>query len=650
MYKKLLSGCENENIQWVLFDFFGTLVFRSCSDKEIKAKWGNVLSARLKYGISGSELTQLRLLSEIALAKKSKSGEIRFKDVCFDVYRRISLLHRNDIDLNRDEFYSLAYQIECENEKKSQRLRDDIEGVLSTIASSGKKMAVVSDFYLDEAAIKSFLDDKGIGKYFSHVFVSADEDCSKARMGLYKRVLEKLDAKPNECIMVGDTKRSDIENAQRAGICAYWLESTPVSLMEQVEKNLKSIQKEQYKGQNRYSNYAFSLYLATERLYKQAVSRGIKKLYFLSREGEFMKKLFDAYAKNRRASIDSAYLYVSRKSTFPSTLMPLDKERFDGIRKFSNMSVSTFLTNLGFSEESIGKVAEFEYINIDEEIKGFFDSELFEKLLADQRFEDLYNDNLSEHKNLFTRYLSEAGVYDQEVFAVVDVGWQATMQENLRKITSKSCVGFYIGVSAGANGCIDNEKIGLLFSRDIVPTDNIDIWNFDNVFFERILWATHPSTDSYKVIDDKVAPVFKEYSYEAKSAQLLLPLQSLIEEKFSKIDKLFLDSCLCAEDFYLSFLKIHLATILRVNRAQLKLQKITYANQAQNFGTLNSSQKDFNNTFSKKKIIAKFFKRLGVLKNTELIVRILLNNKLYLLSKVLYRMKYRSLKKQLKKK
>ena len=650
MYKKLLSGCENDKIQWVLFDFFGTLVFRSCSDKEIKVKWGNAVSARLNYCIQGKELTHLRLLSERTLARNSKSGEIRFKDVCLDVYRRISLLHKDAINLNQDEFYNLAYEVECDNEKQAQSLRDGIDSVLNQIVSSGKKIAVVSDFYLDAPAIQSFLDDKGIGKYITRVFVSADEDCSKARMGLYKRVLEKLSIKPQECVMVGDTKRSDIENAQKAGICAYWLKSTPPCQRKQIDKGLISIQNEQYKGKNRYSNYAFSLYLATERLYKQAVARGIKKLYFLSREGEFMKKLFDTYAKNRGAAIDSAYLYVSRKSTFPSTLMSLDKENFDGLRKFSNMSVGTFLTNLGFGNKSIEEVGSFDYISIDEEIKDFFDSELFKKLLADERFEKLYNENLKEHKELFTSYLSEQGVYDQEIFAIVDVGWKATMQENLRKITGKSCVGFYIGVSEGANGNLDNEKIGLLYSCDILPTDNVDIWKFDNVFFERILWATHPSTDSYKSCNGKIEPVFKEYSYETKSGELLLPLQSLIEDKFIMIDKLLLSSCFCAEDLYTSFLKIHLSTVLRVNRAQLKLQKITYANQAQNFGTLNSSQKDFNNAFSKKRIVAKFFRRLSVLKNTELIVRILLNNKLYLISSVLYKMKYRSFKKQLKNK
>jgi len=650
MYKKLLNKCVNNEIKWVLFDFFGTLVFRSCSDKEIKAKWGNTLSRELKYSISGEELTRLRLASETMLARESKSGEIRFKDVCGEVYRRACLLHKNTIDLSKDEFYGLAYRIECDSEKNAQTLRPGIEDTLSQLVNMGKKIAVVSDFYLDEPAIRGFLDDKGIGKYMSHVFISADEDCSKARVKLYNRVLEKIEAKPSECVMVGDTKRSDIENAKKSGIDACYLESIPQYETEKIEKELKSIYKDEYKGQNRYSNYCFSLYLATERLYKEAVSRDIKKLYFLSREGEFMKKLFDIYSKNRGGNIESAYLYVSRKSTFPSTLLPLEEERFDGIKKFSNMSVRTFLTNLGFEEEAIEEIATLTFVTLDEEIKEFFKSQVFNSLLTDVLFKRLYDENLQKHKSLFYRYLDEQGVYDQDVFAIVDVGWKATMQDNLRKITGKKCVGFYVGIDAGARSCTESEKVGLLFSRDILPTDNIDVWSFDKVFFERILWATHPSTDSYAEKDGKIAPVFKEYSYEAKSTELLLPLQPLIEKKFVEIDKVLYGSCCDAEALYTKFLKYHLGAMLKVNRAQLKLQRITYANQAKNFGTLNSSQKDFNNTFSKKKIVAKFLKRLGVLKNTELIVRILLNNKMYFLSSVLYKMKYRSLKRQIKKK
>ena len=650
MYKKLLKKCEDNKIKWVLFDFFGTLVFRACSDKEIKAKWGNALSRELKYSIEGKELTELRLASERTLARESKSGEIRYKDVCDEVYRRACLLHKNSIQLSRDEFYSLAYQIECDAEKNAQSLRPGMESLLSQLVNMGKKIAVVSDFYLDTPAISSFLDDKGIGKYVSHVFVSADEDCSKARVQLYKRVLEKIEAKPEECVMVGDTKHSDIENAKKSGIDAYYLKSTPVNEKERVEKELESIYKKNYKGQERYSNYCFALYLATERLYKEAVSRNIKKLYFLSREGEFMKKLFDIYSKNRGGDIESAYLYVSRKSTFPSTLLPLENEHFDGIRKFADMSVGTFLTNLGFEEATIQEISNLLPVDIDAEIKNFWESSVLEGLLKDELFKKLYDENLQKHKSLFKRYLEEQGVYEQEIFAIVDVGWKATMQDNLRKITNKRTVGFYIGVDAGARGCTDSEKIGLLYSRDVVNTDDVDLWSFDKVFFERILWATHPSTDSYEEQDGKIAPVFKEYSYEVKSAELLLPLQSLIEKKFVEIDKALLKSCYLADDLYIQFLKYHLGAMLKVNRAQLKLQRITYANQAQNFGTLNSSQKDFNKTFSKKQIISKFFKRLSILKNTELIVRILLNNKMYLLSSVLYKMKYRSFKKQVNKK
>ena len=64
-----------------------------------------------------------------------------------------------------------------------------------------------------------------------------------------------------------------------------------------IEKKLDSLLDE-----TPYCGYVFYLYLFIEKLYMKARQDGAENLFFLSREGEFLKKLFDLYHSPQRAS------------------------------------------------------------------------------------------------------------------------------------------------------------------------------------------------------------------------------------------------------------------------------------------------------------------------------------------------------------
>lgn len=63
------------------------------------------------------------------------------------------------------------------------------------------------------------LKNIGYYKYFKNVFTS-DKVGSKPYKQAYMNVLKFIDAKPEECVMIGDSKKSDIHGANKAGIKA----------------------------------------------------------------------------------------------------------------------------------------------------------------------------------------------------------------------------------------------------------------------------------------------------------------------------------------------------------------------------------------------------------------------------------------------
>lgn len=633
--KKIVAYSLKNRISWAFFDYFGTTVQRCCTPSEIKRFWAKSISLQLSRLVSSDTLYQVRLSAESFVGMHTQNGEIKFSEVSAEIYERIRLLCP-EWNMAKEDFIALSFAVECDCEKKSQYVSVSVKQTMEDLKAANKKIAIVSDFYLGKEAFALFLEHHKIAHLVDEVFVSCDYGKNKYRGDLYDFVLSELNVSGKECIMTGDNKVSDIMRAGQKGIKAFLVKAQETNQKKALTKKLDSVYKLCHTGKERYANYVFLLYLFTERLYKNAQQANIKDLYFLSREGQFLKKLFDAYLENRNyKDIKTHYLYVSRKSTYPATLKPLDQEDFSLLQKYKSFRISDFLDNLGIDYATNMDV--FEGFDLNEEIADFFTSGTFEKLKNRGAFKVLYNNFIADYKDLIKGYLKENGIAEDTSIAVVDVGWNGTMQNNLLKIFDDiRGVGFYIGTTPATVSRTGNEKRGLIFHAVPYKSKNYRNWSYDHVFLERILCADHGATEKYELRDGKVTPVIKVYNSEQTSYQTMLPVQQAILKKFMLIDQAFLPSAYDAEDFESIFLEKHTKTLFTVNNAQLQLQKEMIDNQMQNFGRIETAKDSLNTTFSKKNIIRKAFKRLHVLRNTEIVFRILQRYNFNLAIKILY--------------
>lgn len=60
-------------------------------------------------------------------------------------------------------------------------------------------------------------------KYFSHIFISQEMNKQKPDKAFFDEVLEKIGKKAEECLVIGDSEKSDIKGAVNAGIDSVFI-------------------------------------------------------------------------------------------------------------------------------------------------------------------------------------------------------------------------------------------------------------------------------------------------------------------------------------------------------------------------------------------------------------------------------------------
>lgn len=649
MLNQILSYCEKQNVKCIFLDFFGTIVQRKCGPQEVKLLWAKKLVNKIRYILDEKQLVLLRKKSEQASISRAENREFNYIELSNEIYRRIVELNRYfEEKYSSEEFYKLALEAEVEAEIESQSYIKETIEFINKAYEEEIKLYIVSDFYLGKEELRFFLKKDGVNEKINQIFVSSDCRKSKYLGSLYEYVCRQLGVKAEQCVMIGDNKKSDVDNAEKYGIKGFLLNNSEgINSKTQLESAIKKISKRDLKGVLGYSNYSFLLYLHIERLYKSLIREGIKDVYFLSREGEFLKKLFDFYiSKRTNSEVRSHYLFVSRKATYPAALKPLKEEKFELLRKFSEMSFKDFFENIGMAD--VVAKSSLYISDINKPIKDFFCSPGFNSLCENQEFQRIYEESRINYISLFREYCEQEGMLSNHTIAIADVGWNGTMQDNILKALGDiDCVGLYVGLINTGYISKRNKKFGLIFSETPLDTADIDVWNYDHVFIERILWASHGATDRYTRNDDGlIVPVFKEYSSEMGNYELIKPVQEAILDKFKCLDDIFSTSCYCVEDFYREFLNIHKKMLFIVNNQQLELQRKLIKGQMQNFGHLTSAGNSIGSTFTVGRILKKVWTNLRLFKNTEIMFRILLNyNKKYVI-RILYYIHYMRIKRR----
>jgi len=116
--------------------------------------------------------------------------------------------------------YAKANEFFMEGLANSCALLDGAREVVAQLYNDGYKIAVATNGLVKLQ--KPRVMNTTIAKYVSEIVVSEEVDAPKPDPKIFQTILERLDIKPSEAIMIGDSLRKDVQGAQNAEIKGVW--------------------------------------------------------------------------------------------------------------------------------------------------------------------------------------------------------------------------------------------------------------------------------------------------------------------------------------------------------------------------------------------------------------------------------------------
>lgn len=521
--KRVLNLAKQKSI--IAFDCFDTLVHRTCSNEKVLIDWARYMERILQYKFTMEQLYKTRKEQEQNLKKEIE--EPTYKELLKAIYNTLS------IDISLKEFYELSKKVEINIEQKV--LVSDKDGVylLKQLKKEGKKVVLISDFYFGKELLAQILNDLDLGQFIDDIFVSSDIGKRKSTGNLYKYVLEKECISSQEMLMIGDNKKSDVEIPSSLGIATYhkknmWNSKKILERKEIIKKLYEMSECES----NPINGYMSILLLFCERLYKYLVKSQQDKVYFCSREGQGLKRIFDYYQSfyPKELQITTSYLYVSRKATVIAGLNDIEKETFDNVfSKKCSYSLRNFMEFMEFSRGTIDYVKST--YGIDDETVLINDKKknlVFQKIVTDDRVILEYNKIRRNKRKLLEKYLIQQGInVMQGKLCMVDIGWKGSIQDNLRKVLNENVIiqGYYLGIfdkGELVDKCYyssNNLKTGVVFSTITDKDKDYFIFRKNRMFLETLFTADHGPVMGYKEDGNKVSPIIKNDKIELEVYQ-----------------------------------------------------------------------------------------------------------------------------------
>lgn len=468
------------SVKVVVFDIFDTLLLRPLLNPEST----KTIVAQKAGGDAAETYLQFRAESE-NLARQKAGRDVDLHAI-FVEFAALSGLPEDAV--------TRLCRLEEDVERESVAARPDVVDVLHFALSQGKRVVLASDMYLPRAVIESMLAAHGILGWHE-LYLSSDIGLRKDTGDLYCHILVQEQATPAQMLMIGDNEHSDVQipsdlgmnvwhvmrpvemahaNARLAPLVAHAMHekdlSEELALGLLLRTNLQPVFYPNFSAMDLvppnhqalgYTVLGPLILSFVQWLAQQASADGIEKLYFLSREGEFLKQVYDIWGHHAPAAPPSEYLVLSRRAVTVPMIRGMDEVEAIARTTYFENHVSTFVWErygLALSDDEWSDFARQGLLHANELVKvidGQIDhlkpllAALLPRILAQAQ---------TEQPGLMT-YLNEMGLNDEGMSAVVDVGYSGTIQGRLNQLLDRKVHGYYMMTDRRAESVADRYAV-----------------------------------------------------------------------------------------------------------------------------------------------------------------------------------------------
>lgn len=215
----------------LIFDLYGTLV--DIHTEEDAAVWEKTALYFGYYGAHYTGSTLKEAFTAAMSAREAKAGQsyecfpdIPFEQVMTELFRAKGVSDDDaSLGVNAAQLFRIA-------STEYIRLYPKVKEALSRLRRAGYRLWLLSNAQAVFTAYE--LRHLGLGKQFDGVYLSSDYGCRKPDGRFFRALLEEHQLVPENCLMIGNDRQTDIAGAQAAGMATLYMH-TNLTPSEQAE-------------------------------------------------------------------------------------------------------------------------------------------------------------------------------------------------------------------------------------------------------------------------------------------------------------------------------------------------------------------------------------------------------------------------------
>lgn len=270
-----------------------------------------------------------------------------------------------------------------------------------------------------------------------------------------------------------------------------------------------------------------------------AIKMGLRRLYFLARDGLILKKVAELLVNKWGLDIELRYLYCSRESLLLPSLDHVNEFELTWITwgYLSSISIEEICRRVRIELNDLAKhIPEYHFSHIISNPSSpltLEDLNTLRKVLADPAIEKIIKEKNSDIYEAAVGYLEQKGLFNGSPFGLVDTGWRGSSQYAISSLLDKAksrpgngVVGFYLGINNDKWVYKNDRLFPFMFDWS---KQNRDYRLYNFLCFELLFAAAHGRTLKYENRNGNFRPVLETSASSDLSPMIKLHHESAIQ-------------------------------------------------------------------------------------------------------------------------
>ncbi|HEX3756276.1 MAG TPA: hypothetical protein VHV26_14490, partial [Rhizomicrobium sp.] len=269
---------------------------------------------------------------------------------------------------------------------------------------------------------------------------------------------------------------------------------------------------------------------------EEARARGLRRLYFVARDGQILHQLAQSIARTRKLDVECRYLYGSRQAWHPAAIERFTPDDFEWVLpRTKRLTIDQIFRRLGLEPHDFADLladAGFPAATWDQPLDR--SPQELAGLMLEPRLVAAIEGQARVRRILALEYLTQEGLLEDVPFAIVDIGWYGNLQKSLARLLSLSIrpagtklTGFYFGLHQMYKFNDEQTLVGYM------NQDQPLLSHFKKqspIIFELFTAADHGSVLGYQEKNGQIEPVLAAQQNQRALDWGLATLQAAIRQ------------------------------------------------------------------------------------------------------------------------